>query len=144
MGLIRANRAIKFSASLGSPQQSFAANVFTKIVYSTENEDSSNAYNPGTGRFVVPVPGNYLFTASFFPAQASAPTRLILSYFKNGVEFQRSCDQTFVTGGNMQIPPAVMQVPLAVGDYIEFFVFPTTAINNFTNTAFNNFSGFLL
>jgi hypothetical protein len=81
-----------FSA-YSSTNQSITSSTFTKVQFNTEEFDTNSNYDNATNyRFTPTVAGYYQVNGNIRYDASTAPTRCILSVYKNGSEFKRGND----------------------------------------------------
>ena len=132
-----------FSATPTTQQTGITTSTFTKVVYGTERFDTNNNFASST--FTPTVAGYYQLNASVSAiGSALALTRMIISFYFNGVEYVRAFD-TSVTQVNGQPTTASVSSLIYFNgstDYAEVYVFGTTAsgtvtLGNSLQTSFN-------
>jgi hypothetical protein len=103
-----------------SSNQSISSAVFTKVTFDTENFDTNNNFASST--FTPTVAGYYQINAGLSAEISGSITRVLISTYKNGVEYNRGID--LLTGG---YSVSVCDVIYCNGstDYIEVYVYAT-------------------
>jgi|TARA_R100000482_G_scaffold122762_1_gene71167 hypothetical protein len=127
--------------------QTISTASFTKMSFQTENFDTDNAFDNSTNyRFTVPTgkAGKYFFNATFLIR--SNDDKMYISYFYiNGSRVDNSIGKE-VTGGGSSSAGATSSliVDLAVGDYIEYYVYHSSGSNKDTYQNYSYFAGYRL
>jgi hypothetical protein len=81
--------APKFSAYTNFDNY-IAANTWTKIQFNNADSNDQNAFSGGNNDFTAPFSGNYALGFSLrFKANATVPTKVIATFYKNGAELGR-------------------------------------------------------
>ena len=81
--------APKFSAYTNFDNY-IAANTWTKVQFNNADSNDQNAFNGSNNNFTAPFAGNYTFGLSLrFKANATVPTKVIATFYKNGAELGR-------------------------------------------------------
>jgi hypothetical protein len=107
--------------------KSIAAATWTKLVADTEIYDYANAYDNATNyRFTATVAGIYNFSSN---GTFSASERIIIEIRVNGVDsgMYRGNDFTVTTASAAKTTSVSVPVELAVGDYVEAWVWSDDA-----------------
>ncbi len=111
-----------FSAYV-SNQQAAAAGAFTKVMFRTEEFDSSNCFDStGTGRFKPSVAGYYQVNAALKQLSPSGGQWMAM-LFKNGVAFRSGTDLAFPGSGNAQGVLSTLVYLNGSTDYLEIYAF---------------------
>lgn len=136
------NNKYKFRATKTSAQNSVAA-AFTKILMNIISFDTSAGYDATTNyRYVAQVAGYYDIVGRVQMGVANA-TIVIPAVYKNGIEVSRGTDHRVLAASRGEY--VTDTVYLAVGDYIEIFLFCDVAIAlDLTTSALNYFTAHLL
>jgi hypothetical protein len=129
----------KFSAYRGSSQTP-TAGAFTKINFDTENFDTGSNYDTSNKRFTAPLAGFYFFTAR--QSTTNPNTVYLIALYKNGAIYKRGVNTVGTTTQGAEVS-ALMS--LALNDFVEVYVFETTAnALEGTTAEFGTFDGFLV
>lgn len=117
------------------------------VTFDAENFDTNSSYGTGTGKFVVPVAGFYMFSGQVSIQAPTVTTNYVMLYV-NGTEKYRGSHFNAYTGtvtNTLDIPNIIMS--LAANDEVQIYTNlqnNPTAINVGT-TPFNTFfSGYLV
>ena len=119
-------------------QGNITSATWHKLTWSTEVYDTHNAF--ASNRFTCPADcaGIYTFKAAARIKFSAVGGETITSIWKNNSEYVRS--SLPVLGGGTFVPFVVADVSLAVGDYVEVFVYQsngvTHTVEGFTFTTF--------
>jgi hypothetical protein len=102
--------------------QTLTTGVFTPITFTAEDHDSAGGHSNSvnTSRYTAQVAGLYEFGGGVAFAASGTGAR-ICAWFKNGVQIDGS-DVALATAGAglaTRIPARIIQVQLAVSDYVE-------------------------
>jgi hypothetical protein len=114
---------------------------FTKVVCVTEEFDTANCYDTGTSRFTPNVAGYYQFNGMTGGANFNV---ILVSLFKNGVEFKRGV-QSFGSTLSYTTISALIYLNGAT-DYVELYWYQasgSTQNNTFAIPHTTYFQGFL-
>jgi hypothetical protein len=117
-----------------SVSQSLSAATYTAALLDTEVIDTYGGHSTSTNtsRYTAQVPGTYEVVGSGAVASNSGGL-LSLYVAKNGTEIVGSRSAVNpMTNHNTGIPTAPVQVPLAIGDYVEVYVYNQTAVSTAT------------
>jgi len=116
-----------FSVHKNGTHQAIAASTWVKVVWSTEEFDATG--NFASNRWTPQVAGKYLLLATiqYNPDIGNATpdgTRMLISIYKNGVQYERS---EFPSSGNNYYYPHVAAVVSVNGssDYFEIYTLVT-------------------
>lgn len=105
--------------------KSITPNTFTKIELNTEEWDTNNFFDNATNyRFLPTIAGYYQISAGVTFTNSTAPTRGLLSVFKNGSEYKRLDDNNvsgYMVGG------ACMVYLNGSTDYVELYTYISAA-----------------
>jgi len=104
-----------------SANQTITSSTFTKVQFNIEEFDTNSNYDNATNyRFTPTVAGYYQVNGNIRYDASTAPTRCILSVYKNGSEFKRGNDL-----GNNSTQALVSTLIYFNGstDYIELYAF---------------------
>ncbi len=107
------------------------------------HNDGSN-YDATLDRFVAPVSGVYYFSAGVEFLNLTNGTRVLLSFYKGGIQHVRFAGGYANTSNDYQIFSGSAVIKLNAGEYIEVFAFLGSGIPNFngsTNGTVTYFSG---
>jgi len=127
--------------------QSIASTSFVKLSFQTENFDTDNAFDNSTNyRFTVPTgkAGKYYFEGTYL--LNSNDDKMYISYlYKNGSRLDNSIGKE-VTGGGASSAGATSSIiiDLAVGDYMEYYVYHSSGANRDTLQNYCYFAGYRL
>jgi hypothetical protein len=61
-----------------------SGSIVEKLIFSTEEYDTNNNYDPTLSRFTPTIAGKYLVTASFYLSATSTSSRSLIAIYKNG------------------------------------------------------------
>jgi|9_EtaG_2_1085328.scaffolds.fasta_scaffold61243_1 hypothetical protein len=125
--------------------QAIANDTLTKVSFQTEDFDTDNAF--ASDKFTVPSgkAGKYYFEATFLIN--SATDKQFAGYiYKNGSRIFYSIGKEQTGGGSATSATATASVilDLAVGDYIEFYIYQDTGSSKNTFDTYTKFQGFKL
>lgn len=105
-----------------STAQNTGNGTFAKIQFNAEHFDTNSNYDSTTNyRYTAPVSGFYQFNASYSAATGASDT-MIITLYKNGVEFNRGSRLVHTTAGLVQLVYANL-IQLVAGDYVEIYSF---------------------
>jgi hypothetical protein len=119
-------------------QGNITSTTWHKLTWSTEVYDTHNAF--ASNRFTCPADcaGIYTFKAAARIKFSAVGGQTIISIWKNNSEYVRS--SLPILGGGTFAPFVVADVSLAVGDYVEVFVYQSNGVTHtvvgFTFTTF--------
>jgi hypothetical protein len=109
-----------FSAYKSSSNQSISSATFTKVTFDTETFDTNS--NFASSRFTPTVAGYYQINAGLSAEISGSITRVLISTYKNGLEYNRGID--LLTGGYSVSACDVIYCNGST-DYIEVYVYAT-------------------
>ncbi len=118
-GRLKLPLAPKFSAYTNFDNY-IAANTWTKVQFNNADSNDQNAFNGSNNNFTAPFAGTYALGFSLrFKANATVPTKVIATFYKNGAELGRGravsgAPVDDVTTYNLTIP-----TPLAANDVVD-------------------------
>ena len=117
------------------------ASVFTKVIFGSEQADTSNAYNPTTGEFVVPVTGFYIFSWSVgFTTSSPGVSYSRLRRGASVVVFGSSAEMNFLGS----ISAGSFTLFCTIGDIITVETYQGAVANLTTDNNSTTFSGVLV
>jgi hypothetical protein len=131
-----------FSAS-ASTNQSISATTFTKVNFGTEQFDTNNNFS--SSRFTPTVAGYYQFNASINFGGGSTVTYGIVSFYKNGGEYNRSI--AIQSTANLSIGGSSLIYLNGTTDYLEVYAYSGqsgTQLYGDAGTTFTYFHGVLV
>ena len=125
--------------------QAISNDTLTKVSFQTEDFDTDNAF--ASDKFTVPSgkAGKYYFEATFLIN--SATDKQFAGYiYKNGSRILYSIGKEQTGSGSATSASATASVilDLAVGDYIEFYIYQDTGSSKNTFDTYTKFQGFKL
>lgn len=124
--------------------QTFPSNTFTKVAFDTTLFDTNSAFVPGLSRFRPSVAGYYQFNTSISAYNSTAPTRLLVAFYKNGAQYNYGADLP-VVAGSASISGNTLMFLNGTTDYAEVFVLVTATAPRIENGAtVTQFSGALV
>lgn len=133
------NNPYKFSAFRNGAQNSI--NGFSKVLLETELYDTNADFNTSTNRYVASVAGYYQFSGGVAMSSSATPVWQAFLY-KNGLS---------VKGGTLTNSSAAYQssqvsgqIQLAVGDYVELYIYASAAIPLAPGAVNSYLDGFLV
>lgn len=107
-----------FGARSVSGSQAFPNTELTKILFTGEDWDQGNVFNPATGSFTVAQAGRYTITGSVVVDQASTPFIENISIFKNNAALAYGSTSYIISGSGTSQQVSYI-ADLAVGDVID-------------------------
>ena len=132
-------------AAVAASAQSVAFNTLVKVMMDTKEFDTNSNYDAVTNfRFTPTIAGKYFITASIGMIM-EALKYLVVSIFKNGVEFQRF--QFFITTASNAIGGVTTTIDMnGTTDYVEMFMYHENAVNKniLNSTLYTRWSGALV
>ena len=135
---VAATAAPAFSAYL-SANQATSSNVWTKVIFDTEEFDTNS--NFASGRFTPTVAGYYqIIGQTNGGASASSFTRSISHLFNNGVGYKFGTDSA-VTGSNGGSGVSSIVYLNGSTDYVEIYAFITATSPSIIGTTTAYFNG---
>ena len=107
------------------------AAVNTKVLFATEEYDPENIF--ASSRLTATIPGYYLLNSTVGVTAGGSNENYAITFYKNGTEYKRG--NHVITGGTGDFCISVSPPPiyLAVNDYIEVFIYNSTAGNKTTS-----------
>lgn len=88
-GRFKSPLAPKFSAYTNFDNY-IAANTWTKVQFNNVDSNDQNAFSGANNNFTAPFAGNYALGFSLrFKANATVPTKVVATFYKNGAELGR-------------------------------------------------------
>tara|TARA_Y100001972_G_scaffold80878_1_gene98193 strand:+ start:194 stop:730 length:537 start_codon:yes stop_codon:yes gene_type:complete len=137
-----------FYAKVGS-NQTISDNTQTKIAFDTEVFDTNSAYNTSDYRFTVPTgfAGKYMINGAYAFSNygGAAGDRIQLIIRRNGSDNNDGFigDYAPSTAGSADPGIEINRVlSLAVGDYLEMYVYQTTGASATLMSAYSSFAGY--
>lgn len=109
-----------------------------KIIFDSPEFNVGAAFNLTNSRFTAPVNGLYAFKAR----TGCTNTRLYISLYKNGNEWRRGDDLAY-SSGFMGVS-VIADFNLMKGDYVEAWIFTTSATALQTGNALTYFNGYII
>lgn len=104
-----------------------AAGTTTKVQFNNDDANESGAFSASTNAFTAPAASIYAFGFSMrFRANAAVPTRVVATFFKNGVELGRGRAVSGAPVDDVTTYNLSVIVPLSAGDVIDVRVTFTT------------------
>jgi hypothetical protein len=133
------NNPYKFSVYRNSSQTP-SAGAFTKVGFNTRIFDTGSNFDTTNKRFIAPVNGFYFFTAR--QSSTNPNTVYLIALYVNGTIHKRGVNTTGTTTQGAEVSGLIQ---LSATDYVEVFVFATTAnALEGTTKEFGTFDGFLV
>jgi hypothetical protein len=118
-GRLKLPLAPKFSAYTNFDNY-IAANTWTKVQFNNADSNDQNAFNGSNNNFTAPFAGNYCLGFSLrFKANATVPTKVIATFYKNGAELGRGRAVSGAPVDDVTIYNLTVLTPLAANDVIE-------------------------
>jgi hypothetical protein len=118
-GQLRLPLAPKFSAYTNFDNY-IAANTWTKVQFNNADSNDQNAFSDTNNNFTAPFAGNYAFGFSFrFKANATVPTKVIATFYKNGAELGRGRAVSGASVDDVTTYNLSVLTPLAANDVID-------------------------
>jgi hypothetical protein len=139
----RFDASIAFSAHPVAVQ-SIPSATWTKMLNATEEVDIGADYDVSLSRFIAPVAGTYLFSASINLAQVDIGRLVRVSLYKNGTQVYVIGSIEVVSVSNYNHCTGQRMMQLAANDYVELYVQNTDTVSRDTSIydAYCWFSGF--
>lgn len=110
--------APKFSAYTNFDNY-IAANTWIKVQFNSADSNDQNAFNGGNNNFTAPFAGNYVLGFSLrFKANATVPTKVIATFYKNGAELGRGRAVSGAPADDVTYNLTVL-TPLAQDDVVD-------------------------
>jgi hypothetical protein len=129
---------IQFSLALSATSAALAPSVFTPVPWDTVVFDPSSTLSAGV--FTAPIAGKYQFSASVGFENAVVGDRVLITLYKNGVEFARGQDDGAGGTGLSRIFSGLLN--LAAGDTVSMQAFTTGTTEQIVGSpAVSYFSG---
>ncbi len=111
--------APKFSAYTNFDNY-IAANTWTKVQFNNADSNDQNAFNGSNNNFTAPFAGNYALGFSLrFKANATVPTKVISTFYKNGAELGRGRAVSGAPVDDVTTYNLTVLTPLAANDVID-------------------------
>jgi hypothetical protein len=111
--------APKFSAYTNFDNY-IAANTWTKVQFNNSDSNDQNTFDGGNNDFTAPFAGNYVFGFSLrFKANATVPTKVIATFYKNGAELGRGRAVSGAPVDDVTTYNLTVLTPLAANDVID-------------------------
>lgn len=111
--------APKFSAYTNFDNY-IAANTWTKIQFNSADSNDQNAFNGSNNNFTAPFAGTYVLGFSLrFKANATVPTKVIATFYKNGAELGRGRAVSGAPVDDVTTCNLTILTPLALNDVID-------------------------
>jgi hypothetical protein len=111
--------APKFSAYTNFDNY-IAANTWTKVQFNNADSNDQNAFNGSNNNFTAPFAGNYALGFSLrFKANATVPTKVIATFYKNGAELGRGRAVSGAPVDDVTTYNLTVLTPLAANDVID-------------------------
>jgi len=111
--------APKFSASTNFDNY-IAANTWTKVQFNNADSNDQSAFNGGNNNFTALFAGVHVFGFSLrFKANATVPTKVIATFYKNGAELGRGRAVSGAPVDDVTTYNLTVLTPLALNDVID-------------------------
>jgi hypothetical protein len=118
-GRLKLPLAPKFSAYTNFDNY-IAANTWTKVQFNNADSNDQNAFNGSNNNFAAPFAGIYSFGFSLrFKANATVPTKVIATFYKNGAELGRGRAVSGAPVDDVTTYNLTVLTPLAANDVID-------------------------
>ncbi len=97
-----------------------AADTWTKVQFNNSDTNDQNAFNGSNNNFTAPFAGNYVIGLSLrFKANATVPTKVIATFYKNGAELGRGRVVSGAPVDDVTTYNLTVLTPLAANDAID-------------------------
>jgi hypothetical protein len=111
--------APKFSAYTNFDNY-IAANAWTKVQFNNADSNDQSAFDGGNNNFTAPFAGTYVLGFSLrFKANATVPTKVIATFYKNGAELGRGRAVSGAPVDDVTTYNLSILTPLAANDAID-------------------------
>lgn len=118
-GRLKLPLAPKFSAYTNFDNY-IAANTWTKVQFNNADSNDQNAFNGSNNNFTASFAGTYAFGFSLrFKANATVPTKVIATFYKNGAELGRGRAVSGAPVDDVTTYNLTLLTPLAANDVID-------------------------
>lgn len=118
-GRLKLPLAPKFSAYTNFDNY-VAANTWTKVQFNNADSNDQNAFNGSNNNFTAPFAGTYALGFSLrFKANATVPTKVIATFYKNGTEVGRGRAISGAPVDDVTTYNLTILSPLAANDVID-------------------------
>ena len=134
----------RFFATLSS-NQSIPDNGWTKVICDTEVIDSDSAYDPSTGRFLVPSGkgGQYTFSCAVDSAGLNSSKSCMMVLYLNGSFSALGMGKLMSSGSGEDLPvTTTFMRSLSAGDYIEMYMYQNSGSAQNTRSGRTYFGGY--
>jgi hypothetical protein len=134
----------RFFATLSS-NQSIPDNAWTKVICNTQVIDSDSAYDPSTGRFLVPSGkgGQYTFSCAVDSAGLGDGRSCMMVLYLNGSFSALGMGKYSSPQGGEDGPVTVTFMrSLSAGDYIEMYMYQNSGSAQNTRSGRTYFGGY--
>lgn len=97
-----------------------AANTWTKVQFNSADSNDQNTFSGANNNFTAPFIGNYVLGFSLrFKANATVPTKVIATFYKNGAELGRGRAVSGAPVEDVTTYNLTLLAPLAQNDVID-------------------------
>lgn len=111
--------APKFSAYTNFDNY-IAANTWTKVQFNNADSNDQSAFSGGSNSFTAPFPGQYALGFSLrFKANATVPTKVVATFYKNGAELGRGRAISGAPADDVTTYNLTVLTPMAANDVID-------------------------
>ncbi len=118
-GRLKFPLAPKFSASTNFDNY-IAANTWTKVQFNNSDTNDQNAFNGSNNNFTASFAGPYVLGFSLrFKANATVPTKVVATFYKNGAELGRGRAASGAPVDDVTTYNLSVLTPLAANDVID-------------------------
>jgi len=134
----------RFFATLSS-NQSIPDNAWTKVICNTQVIDSDSAYDPSTGRFLVPSGkgGQYTFSCAVDSAGLNSSKSCMMVLYLNGSFSALGMGKLMSSGSGEDLPvTTTFMRSLSAGDYIEMYMYQNSGSAQNTRSGRTYFGGY--
>ena len=134
----------RFFATLSS-NQSIPDNAWTKVICNTQVIDSDSAYDPSTGRFLVPSGkgGQYTFSCAVDSAGLNSGKSCMMVLYLNGSFSALGMGKLMSSGSGEDLPvTTTFMRSLSAGDYIEMYMYQNSGSAQNTRSGRTYFGGY--
>lgn len=129
-----------FAAYQSTPQATFTANTFTKVVFQTEEFDTASCFDNTTNyRFTPNIAGYYQFNTA---VQFNGTASVAISLYKNGAMFKTGVNNSAALVGPAFCVSSLIYLN-GTTDYVEVYAATGAAITTYASNTQTWFNGFL-